>query len=387
MKTIYEQLRSAQIDEQLVNAFQKDSDIVYTGVIQYLSTDDFIMLTYNDYGIQDGEVYLKISAVKTIETDSYDIASMKDRIAFDDMNDLSSTPSFDMPIKMSDSLFDRIMKTLYDEQRVSLMITAQDGHLKYNEGLVKDVRHDGLTFLNINKFDFSKQRILDIPFDEIRGIEFGGTELQLLQETLTMITPEAHIQQVTIDDTDAFRDQIQKFEGTGQPIIVATNDERKYFYVGKVIASNVNEFVMMVVDMNGRFGGYVWIRYDDVKQIVLDSDYLRLIQKFVAKNRAAGHFALSVLNEERAFDDADNLLINILSQAIRFHRIIRFELTDKENFAAYPTNLDTATGLLTVELLDVDEQTESPVRSIGIESIQEMAFDYFKAFLLENQVD
>ena len=84
MKTLYDKLRTAQIDEQLINAFQNDSDIVYTGVIQFLSDKDFIMLTYNDYGIQDGEVYLKISSVKSIDTDSYDLANMQDRIEFDE---------------------------------------------------------------------------------------------------------------------------------------------------------------------------------------------------------------------------------------------------------------------------------------------------------------
>ncbi|MFD1124833.1 hypothetical protein ACFQ22_05560 [Lentilactobacillus raoultii] len=387
LKTIYEQLRSAQIDEQLINAFQKDSEIVYTGIIQYLSATDFVMLTYNDYGIQDGEVYLKISSVKSIETDSYDLASMKERISFDEMNDLSSNPSFDMPIKMSDDLFDRVIKTLHEQQRVSLMMTVENGHLKYSEGLITAIGTDHLTFLNLNKFDFSKRHQFDLAFDEIRGIEFGGTELQLVQETLTMIKPENHLTDISVTDPKAFRTTIAKRRADQKAIIIDTNDSRKYFYVGRVIAENDREMVMLVVDMNGRFGGYVWIRYDDIRKILLDSDYLRLIHQFVKLNQDAGHFALPVLNADRAFDDADNLLVHILSQSIRFHKIIRFELADKENFAALPTNLDSNNGLLTVELLDVDEQTESPVKQLGIEEIREMAFDYFKAFLLENQID
>lgn len=387
MKTLYEQLRSAQIDEQLINAFQVDSDIIYTGIIQYLGSDDFVMLTYNDYGIQDGEVYLKISSVKSIETDSYDLASMKDRISFDEMNDLATNPSFDMPIKMSDSLFDRIINTLYENQRVSLIITFENGKLHYNEGLVKDVRADGVTFLNINKFNFAHQRMIDISFANVRGIEFGGTELQLLQETLAMVKPENHIDDVVVSDPDKFKAEAEKLRNTNRAIIIDTNDDRKYFYVGQVIADNPREFVMMVVDMNGRFGGYVWIRYDDIKRMILDSDYLRLIHEFVKMNQKADHFVLPVLNADRAFDNGDNILIHVLSQSIRFQKIIRFELTDGDSFAAFPTNLNLETGILTVQLLDVDEQEESPVKEIGIESIREMAFDYFKAFLQENQVD
>lgn len=348
MKTLYEQLRSAQIDEQLINAFQVDSDIIYTGIIQYLGSDDFVMLTYNDYGIQDGEVYLKISSVKSIETDSYDLASMKDRISFDEMNDLATNPSFDMPIKMSDSLFDRIINTLYENQRVSLIITFENGKLHYNEGLVKDVRADGVTFLNVNKFNFAHQRMIDISFVNVRGIEFGGTELQLLQETLAMVKPENHIDDVVVSDPDKFKAEAEKLRNTNRAIIIDTNDDRKYFYVGQVIADNPREFVMMVVDMNGRFGGYVWIRYDDIKRMILDSDYLRLIHEFVKMNQKAGHFVLPVLNADRAFDNGDNILIHVLSQSIRFQKIIRFELTDGDSFAAFPTNLNLETGILTV---------------------------------------
>lgn len=387
MKTLYDKLRTAQIDEQLINAFQNDSDIVYTGVIQFLSDKDFIMLTYNDYGIQDGEVYLKLSSVKSVETDSYDLANMEDRIEFDEKHHLNSQPAFDLPIKMSDSLFDRVIQTLHDESKVGLIITEEAGKLKYNEGLISDIHEDGLTFTNINKFDFSKRPVFNIQFDDIRGIEFGGTELQLLQNVLDMVNPENHIVNTIISDQAVFRDVVAKFRDSGDWLVIDTNDDRKYFYVGKIISSNHNELVMMVVDMNGRFGGYVWIRYDDIARLITDSDYLRVIDKFVAENKQNKHFALSVLNSDRAFDNADNILINIITQSIQYQKVIRFETADEENFAGYPTAINLDTGVLTVELLDVDDDGELPTQQIGIENIREMAFDYFKAFLTENEID
>lgn len=387
MKTLYDKLRTAQIDEQLINAFQNDSDIVYTGVIQFLSDKDFIMLTYNDYGIQDGEVYLKLSSVKSVETESYDLANMEDRIEFDEKYHLNSQPAFDMPIKMSDSLFDRVIQTLHDDSRVGLIITQEAGKLKYNEGLVSDIHEDELTFTNVNKFDFSKRPVFKIKFDDIRGIEFGGTELQLLQNVLDLVKPENHIENTIISDPAVFRDEVEKYRDSGDWLVIDTNDDRKYFYVGKIISSNSNELVMMVVDMNGRFGGYVWIRYDDIARLITDSDYLRVIDKFVAENKKNRHFALSVLNSDRAFDNADNILIHILTQSIQYQKVIRFETADEENFAGYPTAINLDTGVLTVELLDVDDDGELPTKQIGIENIREMAFDYFKAFLTENEVD
>lgn len=387
MNTLYDKLRTAQIDEQLINAFQNDSDIVYTGVIQFLSSKDFIMLTYNDYGIQDGEVYLKLSSVKSVETDSYDLANMEERIDFDEKHHLNAQPAFDLPIKMSDSLFDRVVQTLHDEQKVGLIITEQAGKLKYNEGLISDVHGDGMTFTNVNKFDFSKRPVFEIKFDDIRGIEFGGTELQLLQNVLDMVKPENHVANTIISDTDVFHDEIQKLRDNGNWVVIDTNDNRKYFYVGKIISSNPQELVMMVVDMNGRFGGYVWIRYDDIGRIITDSDYLRVIDKFVDENKKNKHFALPVLNADRAFDNADNILIHIITQSIRYQKVIRFETADEENFVGYPTSINLATGVLNVELLDVDDNGDLPTKQVGIENIREMAFDYFKAFLTENEID
>ena len=145
-----------------------------------------------------------------------------------------------------------------------------------------------------------------------------------------MVKPENHVANTIISDTDVFHDEVQKLRDNGNWVVIDTNDNRKYFYVGKIISSNPQELVMMVVDMNGRFGGYVWIRYQ---------------------------------------------------------KVIRFETADEENFVGYPTSINLATGVLNVELLDVDDNGDLPTKQVGIENIREMAFDYFKAFLTENEID
>ncbi|GAA3185390.1 hypothetical protein [Lentilactobacillus kefiri] len=209
----------------------------------------------------------------------------------------------------------------------------------------------------------------------------------MLQNVLDMVKPENHVANTIISDTDVFHDEVQKLRDNGNWVVIDTNDNRKYFYVGKIISSNPQELVMMVVDMNGRFGGYVWIRYDDICRIITDSDYLRVIDKFVDENKKNKHFALPVLNADRAFDNADNILIHIITQSIRYQKVIRFETADEENFVGYPTSINLATGVLNVELLDVDDNGDLPTKQVGIENIREMAFDYFKAFLTENEID
>lgn len=74
--------------------------------------------------------------------------------------------------------------------------------------------------------------MIDISFANVRGIEFGGTELQLLQETLAMVKPENHIDDVVVSDPDKFKAEAEKLRNTNRAIIIDTNDDRKYFYVG-----------------------------------------------------------------------------------------------------------------------------------------------------------
>ncbi|AQW22331.1 hypothetical protein PL11_005360 [Lentilactobacillus curieae] len=384
---MYETLRSAQIDEMLINVYQKHTDIVYTGTIQYLSSNDLIMNTYNDFGIQDGSVYLKLAIIAQVETDSYDLANMKDRIAFDEANRVLLDEDVDMPINMSDNLFERVITNLQNTNSMGLIVTLEDNQLKYSEGLIEKYSGGTISFRTIDKFNFEKSELKLIDLSDIVGIEFSGSELVLLGDSLPIIREEDHISPVEVTSSEQIPDEIMKLRDNGGFSIITTTDDRKYFYVGTIISANPVEFVMQVVDMSGRFGGYVWMRYDDVAKVVLDSDYLKVMKNFVTNNRVGGKFVLPGLNDQRAFDDNDNLLTYLIDQSIKHHKLIRFELVDGTDVIGFPNAIDQRTGSLVIWLLDFDEVTNSVKRTVGLEEIKEMAFDYYKAFLLENHID
>ncbi|GAY73490.1 hypothetical protein [Lentilactobacillus kosonis] len=345
------------------------------------------MNTYNDFGIQDGSVYLKLAIVSQVETDSYDLANMKERIAFDEDNQVVLDDAVDMPINLSDNLFERVILNLQNTNSMGLIVTLEDNQLKYSEGLIEKYSGGTLSFRIINKFNFDKSELKLIDLSDIVGIEFGGSELVLLGDSLPIIRDEEHIEDQVVTTSDEFAETIRQLRNSGDPSIVTTSDDRKYFYVGTIIAANAAEFVMQVVDMSGRFGGYVWMRYDDIEKIVLASDYLKVMQNFVTNNRVSGKFVLPGLNDQRAFDDNDNLLSYLLDQSIKHHKLIRFQLVDGNDIIGFPTAIDYRTGQLIIRLLDFDDVTDSIKQTVGLEAIKEMAFDYYKAFLLENNID
>ncbi len=370
----------------LVNVYQKNSEIVYTGVIQYLSSADLVMDTYSDYGLRDGEVYLKIAGIEKVETDSYDIASMKDRITFDEDSGIELDENAELPVNLSDNLFLNIINMLNAQENPALIVTLNNEKLEYSEGMILDIDSDQLKFNQINKFNFNESKHVTIKFRDIVGIEFGGSELRLLKHSIEFVTPENHIEPFTVEDKDDIIQYIGGLEQSGKLFTLETADDRKYFYVGSVVSQNANELVIRVVDMSGRFGGYVWLRYDDIKRLVLESDYLTILRNYVYDNWNSQHFTLQGLNAQRDFDDNDNILLNILSQAVHFHKVMRFELTGNQDLLGVPEVIYSKTGSVKIRLIDIDDDGLL-TKEVGIETIKEVAFDYFKAFLLENHID
>lgn len=51
----------------LVNVYQVDDDIVYTGFVLNMDEQGIIVATYDDGGEEDGAVYLSYSTVESVE--------------------------------------------------------------------------------------------------------------------------------------------------------------------------------------------------------------------------------------------------------------------------------------------------------------------------------
>lgn len=387
MTNIYKQLRHSQIEEKLINVYQKDSPVVYTGLVYFLDKTTVVMGTYDEYGFSDGAVYLSFDAIKKVDWDSEDVKSMETKIIFTERHDPEPIGlPVDFNVKGDQSTVEAILSMLVSENILGLIITKKDDQLVYQEGKIIELTKTTVTIMVVDKFDLTNQKEITYNIDEILGIEFSSLELRLLMKYWDEFTPEQHEEDMVATDRSKFLKVIQATREYEQLIIINTNDDRGYFYVGRVIASNDVELVMQVVDMNGRFGGYVWLRYDDIEQIVLRTDYLKLMIEFVAFNKEHNTYAIPGLNEQRAFDNADNIMMQVIEKAIKYRRALRFQFTNQESELGIPTRIDFNQGKLVIRLAELENEADEPVIAVGLETIKEIAFGYYKAMLIENNI-
>lgn len=388
MESVYEKLKKAQSNQAIIDIYQKNSDIVYTGRVKFVTTEDFIMQTYNDFGVDDGAVFLKNANVALVDFDSYDVEEMMKKISFARLNNLYGynfhpNQRFD---ETDESLYNQLFDYLRDNFLLSMIITKKGEKYTYTEGMLMENNENQMVLQAVNKFDFVKQSLMPIDLDDLVGIEFGGNELSRLGKVIKTLSFKNHVDTVVFTDQADIKRQILAAQDTENILIFNFKDERKYFYVGQVLAANEVEFVIKVISMNGTFGGYVWMRYDVVSKVTNNSDYLRVIKEFVELNNTEDLFEIDMLNAQRDFDSQDNLLLHIIQQAINEHELLKFKTLDNQEIVGYPGRLDESTWELVIELFDYDELNETPARVVGIESICEISFEYLRLAYLEKNL-
>lgn len=59
MNTIYSDLQDAFNDRKLINVYQEDEDVFYTGYVNRINDDETLLSTYDSLGLADGMVCLK----------------------------------------------------------------------------------------------------------------------------------------------------------------------------------------------------------------------------------------------------------------------------------------------------------------------------------------
>lgn len=384
---IYTQLKKAQANQELVDIYQKDSDIVYTGRVKFLANDGFIMLTYNDFGIDDGAVYLKNENVTLVDFDSFDVQEMIKKISFARLNNLYGYNFYPhQTFDENEELFGQLFDYLKDNFLLVMVITKNGDQYNYHEGMLMENNGDQIVLQSISKFDFTKQSLMPIQLKDMVGIEYAGNELSRLGKLLKNLSIKNHIEEDSYFDKAEIKEQVLAVNNTDKLITLKFKGDRKYFYVGQVIAANQAEFVIKVISINGTFGGYVWMRYDMVAKLTTESDYLKVVSLFVDLNQKEDLFSIDILNSERAFDSLDNVLLHIVNQAKKSHELLKFTTTLGEEIIGYPAKFDEKTWELTIDLFEYDELNETPIRVVTLESIGEISFDYLRLAYIEKEL-
>lgn len=139
-----------------------------------------------------------------------------------------------------------------------------------------------------------------------------------------------------------------------------------------------------LIDMTGQFGGYWLVRLTAIAQVTTQSDYLAVMKTYMTLDQTLGVVAQPELNDERLFDGTDNLFQAVLSQASKFHRVIRLQLNGDDNVVGYISKFGG--NEIIFHLVEQGTVIDTMGTLIELSDIDEVAFDYLDAMLTEKQL-
>ena len=381
---ISQNLAVAKRRKALINVYQKHSEVFYTGLVNHLSTDGVVIRTFNEYGMADGMVFVKQSEIRRLEFMSQDLKNMRIRIQIAHLNGLLEYTT-EKPMKLvgDHEIVKQILGRSYVEKQVVMLELVSEVH--YLEGLVTKVGQQGFVFDVIDKFNFSNHQQMEIPYSNVRVIEFQGKELSLLSQTQSILHgPSINplIQSLPL----AIKKGLFQAKQSHRMVEVEAIQDQNYFYVGWVVAINGRNVIFKVIDMAGQFGGYVLMRLNSIRYLTEHSDYLKLIQRCVQINRREKNLVQPVLNADRAFDPTEDLVEMVLRQALVMHRLVRIRLLGTRNSEmGQPSQVRT--NSLVFRPVSNGQNQLSSGQVIGFSSLQEIAFDYLGTYLAQKQLE
>lgn len=152
MNSIIADLNAAMSKKQLVNIYLNTGDIFYTGYIETYNDDEVIIATYESSGLADGYVAMKTAIIESVERQSEDLDSIKEKMLIAKDEGLMESKPSELHFDTNNNLFPQILIQAYLNQEV-ILIHDNDAERFYT-GMVKKINNDSFKFLRINKFDF-----------------------------------------------------------------------------------------------------------------------------------------------------------------------------------------------------------------------------------------
>ena len=180
MSTIMEDLQVAAKQAHLINLYQANSEVVYTGYIDSLAPDGVVMNTYDAAGVQDGAVFMRYDVIDEVEMMSEDLDNMAFRLENAAAERLNSVPQEPLHLDDRHAALSQIMGKAVASQQVVLLVLANND--KYIEGQVTNINSTNFDFKMFDKFNFRHNDTQSLDLDAVQIIEFRGNEL-LLEST------------------------------------------------------------------------------------------------------------------------------------------------------------------------------------------------------------
>ncbi|KRN42778.1 hypothetical protein [Fructilactobacillus fructivorans] len=377
---VVKDLRYSMNNNLLVNLTQQNTTVFYTGVVVALDAAGAILITYDDYGLANGLVYVVYGDIDDIDFQSEDLTKMEGRIRMSRQLKLNGTKQEVMKLNSKNDLLTQILGNSFVDQQ-AIMVVTQDGNSV--EGFINSLSDFEFSLSVIDKFDNENVTHKTIIKPLVRSIEFLGTELKLLTDSKSVLFAK-HIDPQVVDGQLAIEANLYSAMETGRRIVMIPKIHSDLFFIGQIRAVNSDSVIFSLVDMMGRFGGYELIKIDEIDKLVIKSDYLRLINHFVSINSANGVFVQPVLNNDRSFDATVNLFAATIEMAIKFQRVVRIKMNDGQSYLGFPVKYER--GQVTVQIVDKAKLFVVNNQLINLNDIDEIAFGYLDSYLIEQQI-
>lgn len=382
MSSIIENLQLAAQQVHLINLYQANSEVVYTGYIDRLAPDGVVVNTYDDAGLQDGAVFMRYDVIDEVEMMSEDLDNMAFRLKNATTEGLNSVPQPALAIDDQQPALAQLVDHAHSDHQVVLLVLADNDN--YLEGQVQAITDQTITFTTFDKFDFKNKTQQVIPRDSIQILEFCGNELLL--ESAFVKTAHAHQETVKVSEPDDVDATLNNALAQHQLIAIRSADGSDMFFVGFINTLNADSVLLNLIDMTGQFGGYTLCRRSLIESVTTQSDYLQTMRGFIELNRQYELNVQPVLNDERLFDGTTDLFESILRQAATFNNLVHITTENPmlPAMTGYPGALTN--GHFIFYNVDDDNQINHVGTMIELDQVVELSFGYMDAYLLEKRL-
>ncbi|MCF6514708.1 hypothetical protein GSH19_00710 [Lactobacillus sp. S2-2] len=379
-KELIKDLKYSLDNDLLINVYQNNSTIFYTGIVSAIDNFGAIIVTFNEYGLSDGLVYLTFGDIEEVDFYSEDLSKMEGRIQLARKIKLYGVTPENFKLNRKTDLLTQILGSSFVEQQPIMVVTIYG--IMY-EGFIVSLGDQVVTIRTIDKFNNENYQEIELTKNEIRLVEFLGQELKLISQSKKVLYSK-HL------EVNEYRNLIQIYANlhvakeSGKRVIMVPKNNPSLFFIGQVVSINNESVIFKTVDMAGQFGGYELIKLKDIQRVILKNDYLRLVNHFVTLNLANGNYIQPVLNDDRIFDETIDPFEFMIRQSINFKRVIRIKKGNCDSAVGFPISFDG--NKVQFDVVDDAKLFVNKRISFGLEELSEIAFDYLDCYLIEKQI-
>ncbi|MDV0431512.1 hypothetical protein RXV91_11620 [Lactiplantibacillus sp. DA1] len=382
MSSIIESLQLAAQQVHLINLYQANSEVVYTGYIDRLAPDGVVVNTYDDAGLQDGAVFMRYDVIDEVEMMSEDLDNMAFRLENAATEGLNGVPQPTVALDEQRPVLKQLIDQAKADQQIVLLVLEDNEN--YLEGQVQQMTDQTITFTTFDKFNFKNNAQQEISLADIQILEFCGNELLL--ESAFVKTAHTHQPTVKVSDINDIDTTLKTALAEHHLIAIRSADGSDMFFVGFINVLNADSVLLNLIDMTGQFGGYTLCRRSLIESVTTQSDYLQTMRGFIELNRQYELNVQPVLNDERLFDATTDLFESLLRQAATFNNLVHITTENPmlPTMTGYPGTLTN--GHFIFYNVDDDNQINHVGTMIELDQVVELSFGYMDAYLLEKRL-